>query len=115
MAFTDNTLAIMQFFEAYPHPIDSDTFPRLLALILNSAESINVLARQGSVGLFKVLIQKNPTDPNIELAVNELLTLPGLPKARKTGKPDHQTALYSMLFMLTPSLSISSLVASIVH
>jgi hypothetical protein len=64
MAFTDNTLAIMQFFEAYPHPIDSDTFPCLLALILNSAESINALARQGSVGLFKVLIQKNPTDSN---------------------------------------------------
>ena len=101
----------MQFFEAYSHPIDSDTFQRLLALILNSAKSINVLIREGSVGLFKVLIQKNYTDSNIEFAVNELLTLP---KARKTGGPDHRTALYSMLSVLTPSLSISLSVASAV-
>lgn len=111
MAFTDNTLATTQFFEAYPHPIDSDTFRRLLVLILNCAKSTNVLAREGSVGLFKVLVQKNPTESNIEFAVNELLTLP---KARKTGGPDHRTALYSMLSVLTPSLSISLLVASAV-
>jgi hypothetical protein len=101
----------MQFFEAYKHPLDSDTFHRLLTPILTSAKSANALARAGSVGLFKILIEKNPTDLNVELAVNELLALP---KARKTAGPDHRTALYSMLSVLTPLFSISFLVVSAV-
>jgi hypothetical protein len=109
--FTDGIIATTRFFEAYPRAVGSDIFRRLLTAILNCAKSTNALVRAGSVGLFKVLIQKNSIDSNSELAIGELLALP---KAGKTAGPDHRIALYSMLSALTPSLSISPLVASTV-
>ena len=106
---TDDAPATSQFFDAYPHSLDDGTFRRLLTPILSSAKSTNVLIRAGSVELFKVLIKKNPVESNLELALNELLALP---KAGKTGGPDHRTALYSMLSTLPPSYSISFSIAS---
>src|ERR1700736_1373712 len=111
LLYVDKILATSQFFGAYPHAVDDDTFRRLLTPILNSAKSTNVLARAGSVELFKILIEKNPNDSNLDLAVSELLALP---KAGKTAGPDHRIALYSMLSTLTPSFSISSSISSTV-
>src|SRR5882762_10726146 len=105
----DSAVAAVHFFEAYPHPLDSDTFRRLLASIVSNAKSTNHFARLGSVKLFKVLIEKYSINTDVELAMNELLTLP---KARKTAGPDHRTALYSMLSVLKPSDAISSSIAS---
>jgi hypothetical protein len=111
MPCANDSLAISRFFEAYPHSLDTDTFRRLLTPILNSAKSSNVLARTGSVELFKVLVEKYPIDSNLELVVSELLALP---KAGKTAGPDHRISLYTMLSTLPPSFSVSSSISSAV-
>ena len=102
--------AISCFIAAYPHPISSDAFRRLLTSALNSAKSANPLARSGSVALFKSTIEKKIPDSDLEYAATELLALP---KANKTAGSDHRIALYSMAAHLKPSSSISALITGI--
>ena len=102
--------AISHFIAAYPHPISSDAFRRLLTSALNSAKSANSLAREGSIALFKSIIGKKIPDSDLEYVATELLALP---KANKTAGPDHRITLYSMAAHLKPSSSISALITGI--
>jgi hypothetical protein len=49
-------------------------------------------------------VERNATDPILELAVDELLRLP---QARKTAGPDHRAALYAVLSFIAPSKVVS--------
>jgi hypothetical protein len=100
---------IAQFFRAFPHSLTEDIFGRILTPILNSAKSSNALVRSNSVELFRVVVERNATDPILELAVDELLRLP---QASKTAGPDHRATLYAMLSFIAPSKVVSH---SLVH
>ncbi|KAL4249154.1 TOG domain-containing protein [Abortiporus biennis] len=103
---------ISEFISAYSHSIEGDTFRRLLAPSLNSARSTNPIVRTNATQLFRVLVPKTQSPADLELTVNEILTLP---KSGKTAGPDHRIALYTMLGFLTPSPSASpSIVQSVI-
>ncbi|KAF8627766.1 hypothetical protein AX17_006131 [Amanita inopinata Kibby_2008] len=99
---------IIQFFTAYGHPLDTDTFRRLVTQVVNSSKSSNVTVRSNSVQVFKAIVSKiDASDPNslLPVAVTELLSLP---KAGKSAGPDHRVALYSMLSYITPKPNLSA-------
>ncbi|KAI0710312.1 ARM repeat-containing protein [Cerioporus squamosus] len=96
---------IADFLPAYSHPVEGDSFRRLLTPALNSAKSSNHVVRVSSIALFKVLIKLTPSSADLEHTVTELLSLP---KAGKTAGPDHRLALYTMLGSIPPSESVSS-------
>ncbi|GBE83943.1 eIF-2-alpha kinase activator GCN1 [Sparassis crispa] len=98
---------ISEFVAAYSHAIEGDTFRRLLTPTLNNARSTNTIVRNNATVLFKVLLERTPSPSDMELALNEVLSLP---KAGKTAGPDHRLALYTMLAYVKPSTSISSTV-----
>ncbi|RDX47550.1 ARM repeat-containing protein [Lentinus brumalis] len=96
---------IADFLPAYSHPVDGDSFRRLLNPALNNAKSSNHVVRAGSIALFKVLIKLNSSSADLEHTVTEVLSLP---KAGKTAGPDHRLALYTMLGSIPPSEPVSS-------
>ncbi|CDO72622.1 hypothetical protein BN946_scf184985.g41 [Trametes cinnabarina] len=96
---------IAEFLPAYSHPVEGDSFRRLLTPTLNSAKSTNPIVRINAVTLFKVLVGHNRNSADQEYATNELLSLP---KAGKTSGPDHRVGLYSMLGAVRPSQPVSS-------
>src|SRR5215471_13383527 len=98
-------VVIANFFEAHHAAITDQTFHRISSACLNGAKSINPLARSGSIDIFKVIVQKNVTETDLEWAMNELCNLP---KSGRTTGPDHRVALYSMLAFIPPSSSISA-------
>ncbi|KAI0077211.1 ARM repeat-containing protein [Panus rudis PR-1116 ss-1] len=95
---------IADFFSAYSHPVQGDTFRRLLTPTLNSARSTNAVTRSTACQLFKAIIAKTQDPADLDLALTELLTLP---KAGKTAGPDHRVTLYTMISSLVPSRAIS--------
>ncbi|KDQ56445.1 hypothetical protein JAAARDRAFT_36597 [Jaapia argillacea MUCL 33604] len=97
---------IREFFTAYSHPLADDTFQRILTSTLNSVKSSNPLVRTNAINLFKIIMEKNASDQNVTLAVNDLLVLP---KTGKSSGPDHRVALFTMLGYIVPSESASSL------
>ncbi|KAH9976102.1 ARM repeat-containing protein [Lactifluus volemus] len=84
------------FFVAYPHPLGTGVFRRILVPILNCAKSANVEIRANSISLFNIREQ--------EIAVAELLKLA---QGAKAIGPDRKT-LYSMFAFLSASEHISS-------
>ncbi|TFY63660.1 hypothetical protein EVJ58_g3122 [Rhodofomes roseus] len=100
------SLAVVNsFVGAYSHPIEGDSFHRLLTPVLNSAKSSNANVRSNATLLFKIVIEKTPQPSDVDLAVKELLVLP---KASKTAGPDHRVALYTMLGYVEPSPTVSA-------
>ncbi|EPQ55338.1 ARM repeat-containing protein [Gloeophyllum trabeum ATCC 11539] len=93
-----------EFFVAYSHALQSDSFRRVAAAVINSSKSNNVLVRTTAVALFQNIATKSSSPEDLEFLVNELLTLP---KTGKTSGPEHRVALFSMLDALPPSPSIS--------
>lgn len=102
---------VTDFFRAFSHSIETDTFKRLLTPSLNSAKSSNPVVRANSIELFKILVKINPSSTKLDLAVTELMSLP---KSGKTSGPEHRVALYSMLQFLNPSPSVSESIVQIV-
>lgn len=100
------TKVAISFFRAYPHPLDSDAFRRILTQAINNAKSSNPLIRTNSVELFKTTTTgpASRAHAHSQVAVPELLALP---KSGKTAGPDHRVALYSMLALLPPSAATS--------
>ncbi|KAI0764358.1 ARM repeat-containing protein [Trametes elegans] len=96
---------IAEFLPAYSHPVEGDSFRRLLTPTLNSAKSTNPVVRTSACALFKVLIRLNPNPTDQEHVAGELLSLP---KAGKTTGPDHRVVLYTMLGAVPPSSSVST-------
>ena len=97
-----------QFFSAYKHTLDVDTFRRVITQLINSSKSSNPTVRSNSIQLFKAIISAvDDSDPNgiFPVAVTELLHLP---KAGKSAGPDHRVALYSMLSHINPKPKLSS-------
>ncbi|KAI0628364.1 ARM repeat-containing protein [Trametes polyzona] len=95
---------ISEFLPAYSHPVEGDSFRRLLTPTLNSAKSTNPIVRVNASALFKVLMRLNHSPADQEHGALELLSLP---KAGKTSGPDHRVVLYTMLGAVPPS-SVSS-------
>ncbi|OJT01635.1 Translational activator GCN1 [Trametes pubescens] len=96
---------ISGFLPAYAHPVEGDSFRRLLTPTLNSAKSTNAVVRANASTLFKILMQLNHSTADQEYATTELLSLP---KSSKTSGPDHRVVLYTMLGAVPPSQSSSS-------
>ncbi|KZT22524.1 ARM repeat-containing protein [Neolentinus lepideus HHB14362 ss-1] len=96
---------IREFFLAYSHPLKSESFQKIATSVINSSKSNNVLVRSNAVALFKIISSKSPGVDDLQLLVNELLSLP---KAGKTSGPEHRVALFSMLDSLPPSSAVSS-------
>ncbi|KAI8978208.1 ARM repeat-containing protein [Trametes punicea] len=95
---------ITEFLPAYSHPVEGDSFRRLLTPTLNSAKSTNPVTRTNAGSLFKVLMRLNNSPVDQEHATNELLSLP---KAGKTSGPDHRVVLYTMLGAVPTSSAVS--------
>jgi hypothetical protein len=72
---------------------------------------MNPFVRTSSIELFRVIMEKNATDVMLEMAVNELLSLPRL---SKTAGPDHRATLYAMLSSIKPSHSVSRSIVQVV-
>ncbi|KAI0366693.1 ARM repeat-containing protein [Pilatotrama ljubarskyi] len=95
---------ISEFLPAYPHPLEGDSFRRLLTPTLNSAKSAHPVVRANAGALFTVLMQLNRNAADQEHVATELLSLP---KSGKTSGPDHRVVLYTMLGGVPPSSSVS--------
>ncbi|KAI0827665.1 ARM repeat-containing protein [Trametes gibbosa] len=98
---------ITEFLPAYSHPVEGDSFRKLLTPTLNSAKSTNPVVRANSGGLFNILMRLNHDALDQGYAANELLSLP---KAGKTSGPDHRVVLYTMLGAVPTSQAVSSTV-----
>ncbi|KAI9068620.1 ARM repeat-containing protein [Trametes sanguinea] len=96
---------IAEFLPAYTHPVEGDSFRRLLTSTLNSAKSTNPVVRANAGALFKVLMGLNPNAADQEHTATELLSLP---KAGKTSGPDHRVVLYTMLGAVPSSQPVSA-------
>ncbi|TFK45118.1 armadillo-type protein [Crucibulum laeve] len=103
---------VSEFFSAYSHTLDNDAFCRVLTQVVNSSKSSNPVVRGGSIHLFRAILDNiyrpnTDTDGLTKLALTEILNLP---KTGKTTGPDHRVTLYSMLALLKPSSSISTMI-----
>ncbi|EGO00628.1 hypothetical protein SERLA73DRAFT_71629 [Serpula lacrymans var. lacrymans S7.3] len=108
----ENSLSVVRdFFIAYTHPLEIDTFKKVVSFALNAAKSNNAVVRGNAIELFKVAMTHQSSESYSEFTATELLALP---KAGKTTGPDHRVALYSMLHALSPSNAISSNIVQIV-
>ncbi|KAJ7600549.1 armadillo-type protein [Mycena floridula] len=90
------------FFRAYDHPLDSDSFRRVMVQAVNSTKSTNAVVRAHAIDLFKTILKD--ADSGVQPAVDEILALP---KTGKTVGPDHRVALYTMLGYIPCSQSVS--------